>query len=69
MNTLFPNFRTMADPNACQLYAMDRYGNLFVDYDNGAYGSLVLNAIQSLQRRQSIFGVIPTTLLFARGGR
>ncbi|MGO8733023.1 MAG: hypothetical protein ACLQVM_09535 [Terriglobia bacterium] len=46
MNTLFPNFRTMADPNACQLYALDRYGNLFVDYDNGAYGSLVLNAIQ-----------------------
>jgi hypothetical protein len=27
----------------CQLYAMDRYGNVFFEYDNASYGRIVLN--------------------------
>ncbi len=33
----------LAAENVCQMWAMDRYGNLFVDYDNSGYGRHVLN--------------------------
>jgi hypothetical protein len=33
----------MASLNSRQMYAMDRYGNLFVDYDDWGHGALVLN--------------------------
>lgn len=29
--------------NSRQMYAMDRYGNLFVDYDDWGHGALVMN--------------------------
>jgi hypothetical protein len=32
----------LGEENACQMWAMDRYGNLFVDYDNQGYGRHVL---------------------------
>ncbi|MFN7994294.1 MAG: hypothetical protein U0Q18_11855 [Bryobacteraceae bacterium] len=44
MHTRFPNNRAFASAEACQIYAMDRYGNLFVDYDNMAHGQFVLGA-------------------------
>jgi hypothetical protein len=50
MHTRFPNTRTFASPEACQIYAMDRYGNLFVDYDNMAYGTFVLGAVANPAR-------------------
>ena len=34
LNTQFENFERKAQQETCQMYAMDRYGNLFVDYDN-----------------------------------
>ena len=33
----------MASLNSRQMYAMDRYGNLFVDYDDWGHGALFLN--------------------------
>jgi hypothetical protein len=49
MNILFANC-TMADEFAVQLYAMDRYGNLFVDYPDDAYGSLILQQVRNPSR-------------------
>jgi hypothetical protein len=50
LHTQFPNTRTLASAEACQIYAMDRYGNLFVDYDNMAYGTFVLGAVANQSR-------------------
>lgn len=35
----------LGEENACQMWAMDRYGNLFVDYDNAGYGQHVLGKL------------------------
>ncbi len=34
---------SLAAETACQMWAMDRYGNFLVDYDNAGYGRHVLN--------------------------
>jgi hypothetical protein len=40
----------IAFPNECQIYAMDRYGNLFVDYPNIGYALHVLGATKGLEK-------------------
>ena len=42
VNTKFTGAE-MGSLNSRQMYAMDRYGNLFVDYDDYGYGTFVLN--------------------------
>jgi hypothetical protein len=44
LDTLHDNNRPKGSQESCQMYALDRYGNLFVDYDNYAYGKFVLQA-------------------------
>ncbi len=42
--------RSMAEDVVTQMWAMDRYGNLFVDYDNSGYGTHVLNLNRDQQK-------------------
>ena len=45
MHTRFPNFNSMASQPTLQMYAMDRYGNLFVDYDSAAHAEFVMGVM------------------------
>ncbi len=43
MSTKMEANNFLGEENVCQMWAMDRYGNLFVDYDNAGHGRYAMN--------------------------